>query len=177
MNLEYKIQLGVAQDIEELEQLYDALNDYLQDTINYPGWKKGIYPTRAEAENGIQEQNLFVLRYGDAIAGSVIVNNHSEAGYADASWRVECKEDEAMVIHTLAVHPQYMQKGVAALLMEHACRYAQIRGMRALRLDVYEKNSPAIHLYQSCGYQYIGKADLGLGQYGLDTFLLYELPL
>ncbi|WP_312648537.1 hypothetical protein [Aminipila sp.] len=40
-------------DIDELEQLYDELNDYLESTINFPGWKKGVYPTRKDAINGI----------------------------------------------------------------------------------------------------------------------------
>ena len=31
------IELGTSADIDELERLYDELNDYLATTLNYPG--------------------------------------------------------------------------------------------------------------------------------------------
>jgi hypothetical protein len=37
------IETGKTEDINELEKLYNDLNDYLAEHINYPGWKKGIY--------------------------------------------------------------------------------------------------------------------------------------
>jgi RimJ/RimL family protein N-acetyltransferase len=41
-------------------------------------------------------------------------------------------------------------------------------------LDVYEGNIPAISLYEKYGFKYIDTVDLGLGNYGLDWFRLYE---
>lgn len=35
---------GTVSDIDELEQLYNRLIDHLTNTVNYPGWIKGIYP-------------------------------------------------------------------------------------------------------------------------------------
>lgn len=35
-----KIEKGMTQDVDELERLYDNLNDYLAANINYPGWKR-----------------------------------------------------------------------------------------------------------------------------------------
>lgn len=37
---DYVVEPGIAADIDELEKLYDDLNDYLAATINYPGWIK-----------------------------------------------------------------------------------------------------------------------------------------
>lgn len=45
INVSYKITEGQSSDLDELERLYDELNDYLQIGINYPGYLKGIYPT------------------------------------------------------------------------------------------------------------------------------------
>ena len=47
-------------------------------------------------------------------------------------------------------------------------------GMKAVRLDVYENNLPAIRLYESCGFDYIDSVDLGYSQYGLDSYRLYQ---
>lgn len=107
--MKFIIESGTPVDIDELEMLYDDLNDYLAATTNYPGWIKGIYPIRKNAVSGIQDNNLFVVRHDDKIAGYV-----------------------------------------------------------------YENNLPAISLYEKCGFKYIDTVDLGLGNYGLDWFKLYE---
>lgn len=48
--MKFIIEPGTSADINELEKLYDELNDYLAGTISYPGWIKGylfylFYPT------------------------------------------------------------------------------------------------------------------------------------
>ena len=47
------IEKAAAADIDEMGRLYDSLNDYLEQHVNYPGWRKGIYPAREDAEKGI----------------------------------------------------------------------------------------------------------------------------
>ena len=42
--MKFIIESGTSADINELEKLYDELNDFLAATINYFGWIKGIYP-------------------------------------------------------------------------------------------------------------------------------------
>ena len=55
--------LGKANDIDELEQLYNDLNDHLEKGVNYPGWKKGIYPVRQNAIDGVENGNLYVSKH------------------------------------------------------------------------------------------------------------------
>ena len=38
--MKFIIEPGTSTDIDELEKLYNELNDYLAATINYPGWIK-----------------------------------------------------------------------------------------------------------------------------------------
>ena len=113
--MKFIIEPGTSADIDELEKLYNELNDYLATTINYPGW-----------------------------------------------------------IHTFVVHPSFLKKGVGHALMDYSLELAQRSGIKSVRLDVYEKNLPAISLYEKCGFEYVDTVDLGLGQYGLDWFRLYE---
>lgn len=61
--------------------------------------------------------------------------------------------------------------------MEFVIEYAIQMNMKAVRLDVYEKNIPAIRLYEKLEFQYIDTVDLGYGKYGLDLFKLYQLLL
>lgn len=59
-------------------------------------------------------------------------------------------------------------------LIRFAIRYACRAGAKALRLDVCEGNRPAIRLYERCGFTQVGTVDLGLHDWGLDWFRLYE---
>ena len=61
--------------------------------------------------------------------------------------------------------------------MEFILSYAAQQGIKAVRLDVYEKNTPAIRLYEKLGFGYVDTVDLGYGEYGLDRFRLYQYLL
>ncbi len=44
------IRAATGNDIDEVERLYNDLNDYLAVHENGPRWKKGVYPLRKHAE-------------------------------------------------------------------------------------------------------------------------------
>lgn len=163
--------------LNEISQLYDDLNDYLDEHTNYPGWKKGIYPTRIDAEAGIHANELFVLRKEGVIVGSVIVNHSQEPTYAGAIWQSEAVGDEVLVIRTLVTHPNYMKQGISQILLACVKEHALSLGCKSIRLDVAVQNEPAITLYEKCGYTYVGTVDLGLPYEHLKWFRLYELVL
>lgn len=71
-------QRGRLNYLDELEKLYHNLNDYLAETINYPGWRKDIYPVRQTALDGLQENSLYIVRKRDEIIGSAIIRNRPE---------------------------------------------------------------------------------------------------
>lgn len=168
------ISKGTPQDLDELEQLYDALHDHLESHINYPGWVKGVYPTREDAASGIAGNTLFVLRLDGAIAGTVVLNHQPEEAYATVDWQVELDYNDLLVIHTFATHPDYQNRGVGRQLLEFAVAHAAQQQMKAVRLDVYEKNFPAIRLYECCGFVHMGNVDLGYSERGLPSFRLYQ---
>lgn len=172
--MDIKIELGKVNDINELEQLYDDLNDHLAKGINYPGWKKGIYPIRQNAIEGIEHGNLFVAKYKDKMVGSVILSHVPETAYYKAKWECDSDYSDVLVIHTFVVHPNFWKCGVGNAMMGFSIEQGIKSHMRSIRLDVYEGNLPAIRLYEKCGFKYIDTVDLGLGNYGLDWFKLYE---
>ena len=77
-------------------------------------------------------------------------------------------------VYTFAVHPMYLKKGIGKRHLDFAEEYGRKTGVKAIRLDVYEKNIPAVSMYRKCGYQYIDRVDLGYGVRGLDRFELYQ---
>ena len=168
------IELGKEKDIDELENLYNDLNDYLAAGVNYPGWKKGIYPVRQNAIDGVKNRNLYVAKKNGTIIGSIILSHEPEQAYYNVKWGFEADYSDVFVIHTFVVHPKFMQCGVGKMLIEFAYEYSIKSKVKSIRLDVYEGNMPAIKLYERCGFKYIDTVDLGLKDYGLDWFRLYE---
>ena len=169
-----EIRKGSIQDVDEVSALYDELNGYLEKHENFPGWRKGIYPAREDAESGISEGCLFVAVENDRIAGTVILRHKPEKGYALADWHCSFSYESILVVYTLAVHPDFHHQGVGKKIMEFIIDYASRKGMKAVRLDVYEKNAPAIRLYEKFGFCYIDTVDLGYSDYGLEKFKLYQ---
>lgn len=165
---------GTQEDIDALAALYDGLNDYLEENTNYPGWKKGIYPTRDVAVKGIEENTLHVARLNGTIVGTVILNHEPEAAYDEVKWKSETDYQWILVLRTFVVDPKYMKIGVGKAIMEYCDAFGLQEGAKSIRLDVYENNMPAIKLYERCGYEFVGTVDLGFGEYGLDWFKLYE---
>lgn len=50
-----KIQKANSLDIAQVGRLCDSVCDYLSSTVNYPGWKKGLYPMVEDAASAIAE--------------------------------------------------------------------------------------------------------------------------
>lgn len=175
MNIE--IRLGTEEDIDALAKLYDDLNDHLERTTNYPGWKKGIYPTREDAEAGIKEGCLYVATCDEKIVASEILRHKPEPAYLAAKWRKDVEYDYVLVVYTFVVSPAHHGQGIAKKMLDFAAEQARAMNIKSLRLDVYEKNTPAISLYKKCGFQYIDTVSLGLEEFGLDWFHLYEKVL
>ncbi|GFP75057.1 GNAT family N-acetyltransferase [Clostridium fungisolvens] len=171
----YLISKATIKDINELEELYDNLNDYLETTTNYPGWKKGIYPVRETAVNGIRKNNLFVLKIDNKIAGSIILNHLQEDAYRGVNWGIDAKDEEVVVIHTFVVNPKYMKNGIGQKLIDFSKEFCIKNGFKTIRLDVSIKNAPAIALYEKSDFKYVGTVDLGLNIPDLKWFKLYEI--
>ncbi len=172
--MDITFELGKPNDVDELERLYNDLNDYLAKEVNYPGWIKGIYPVRQNAVDGIENGNLFTAKYNGKIVGSLILSHVPEPAYFSAKWEFESDYSDVFVIYTFVVHPEFLKCGVGKALIDFAIENAIKSHVRSIRLDVYEGNMPAIKLYEKCGFKYVDTVDLGLGNYGLDWFKLYE---
>lgn len=171
------IKKATLQNIDELEALYNTLNDFLASTRNYPGWIKHIYPVRETAVQGIEEGSLFVAMENNIIVGSIILNHEPEEAYHPVKWLVDTDYENILVVRTLVVHPEYMKQQVGSNLMTFARKYALGNGIKSIRLDVSVNNKPAIELYRKMGYDYIATVDLGLPYKHLKWFELYELLL
>ena len=128
--------LGKENDIDELEQLYNGINDHLKKGINYPGWKKDIYPIRQNAIDGVNNGNLYVAKYNGKIIGSVILSHEPEAAYYNAKWQFESDYSDVFVIHTFVVHSEFLKRGVGKAVMDFSIKHCGMKQSKSIRLDV-----------------------------------------
>ena len=168
------VRIATVNDIDAIEQLYDDLNDYLETHENYPRWKKGVYPIREDAEEAFVKGNLYVAIIDGNVAGTVVYSDEQEDAYREVKWQIEF-DVPVITICKLAVHPKYFGCGVGKALLDYAVCVGEQRNAKAIRLDVYEENFPAIRLYEKCGFVDMGLVDLGLEEiYGLKWYKVFE---
>lgn len=168
------IRHGTPEDLDALEALYGEVCDHMAATVNYCGWKRDVYPARQDAEAGIREGGLFLAEEDGEAADAFILSPRQENAYKTAAWPSDLPEGDVLTVYTFTVHPRHRGQGVGRAMLDFAARYASERGVKALRLDVYEKNLPAIRLYESAGFRYADTVSLGLEDIGLPWFRLYE---
>lgn len=178
-NINIEVRPACEKDLDNIENLYNDLNDYLAKPgqKNYPRWKKGVYPIREQAEEGFRNGQLYVAVLEDAVVGTVICLQEQEDAYQTVKWQIPMKAP-VLVIHILAVHPDYFGYGVGAALLQYAEDLASRQNRRAVRLDTYQDNLPAARLFEKCGFHFCGMVDLGLEEvYGLKWYRAYEKVL
>ena len=138
------------EDFYKIRSLYWTLIDQEQDDPSFPHWKKGIHPSDEMIQDSIDTRQLYVLSDDEKIAACVIANDEKVDGYSDAPWQID--SDEVIVLHVLAVHPDYRGKGLARRLVENVIEQERKADKKALRLDVIENNTTAEKLYQKLGF-------------------------
>ena len=165
------IRKATESDLDPIARLYDELNDYLAAHTNYPGWRKGSYPLRCDAEEGLRGDILYVAEIDGQLAGTVMFPRTQDPSYKTADWQLPF-DVPVLTLHILA---DYQGRGVGRALMNCAETLARETGALAVRLDTHEANAPACRLYESCGYSMRGLVDLGLEEkYGLKWYKTFE---
>ncbi|AYD39439.1 GNAT family N-acetyltransferase [Clostridium fermenticellae] len=150
------IRVAKADDILEIENIYNEILDYEEQTVSYTNWQKGLYPTADYAKNAIDNNTMFVGENEKGIYGCVVLNSIQPKEYDNISWITKAKPGEVMVIHTLCIRPSERGKGKARMIMEFSEKHAKEQGYKVIRLDTYEGNTPAGTLYPKLGYLYAG---------------------
>ncbi len=175
--MEFTIRNGEMDKIDRIEDFYNEVIDYLSERENYPGWQKGVHPTRAEAEKAIKEKAFYVAESGEDLCGTMIMNHTAEDGFSGVHWQVDADASQVFVIHSLAVHPSYMREGLGSAFVAYALNLAGQQDAKAVRLSILKGNTPAVRLYEKCGFSYVDTVSLGYEDRGLPWFDLYEKTL
>ena len=73
----------------------------------------------------------------------------------------EVETGSSAFVHKMAVHPHRQRRGVAQLLLHHACELARQRGRRFLRLDCVSGRPKLRAVYQNFGFVHHSQKQIG----------------
>jgi ribosomal protein S18 acetylase RimI-like enzyme len=130
------------------------------------------YPNAEAFTNDIERAQLWVAEIDGSLAGVIAITGDVEPDYVQADWD---HAEPALVVHRLAVDPEFRGTGIARALMSCAEAVAASQGIAVIRVDTNIENQATQKLFPSLGYRFAGEISLRMrpGQ----RFLCYEKRL
>ena len=161
-------------DFESIMDFYDDVITRTPEIERYARWSKGKHPTAEGIRAYIKEGSMYLYRKHDVIAGAMAVTMYQGEDYHTIEWSLQIADDEAAVIHILAVGPDSQGEGIGTEMIREAIRIAKMKGKKSVRLDALASNTPAHRIYERIGFEYRGKQHLFAENTGWTDFNFFE---
>ena len=172
------IRPATAGDLPAIEASYNAIFDREEAGPVYTNWQRGKYPTRDTARQVLEQGTLYVGEdEGGFLWGVVNLNGVQLPEYADIPWQFTAEEAQVAVPHTLCIHPRRAGQGLARRMIAFCEDTARTQGKTVMRLDTWEGNLPANHLYPLLGYSLAGATEFFFQGYIHEILNCYEKAL
>ncbi len=113
------------------------------------------YPTLEIIASDIQMGYLYCLTENEKTVGVINISDIQELEYKNIHWRNN--DGKILVIHRLAVDPQFQKQGYAKKLMDFAEDYAIKDNYSSVRLDAYSGNERVLRFYENRDYEKRGE--------------------
>lgn len=168
------IRLATLPDYESIIAFYDDVIERTPDMPIYGRWKKGQHPTSERIKAYMEEGSMYLYEENGQIIGAMAVTMYQGDDYHAIKWSEQVADNEAAVIHILAVSPDHQGTGIGFGMIREAIRTAQDKGMKAIRLDALASNTPAHKIYERLGFEYRGKQHLYAENTGWTDFFFFE---
>lgn len=123
----------VPADVEAVTALYDKVTLHLEQTVNYPRWEYGVYPSASTVETAVDAGVQYLCEDGGAVVGAFILNDDPQGAYGRGEWKTCLQPGKFLVIHTLAVDPDRAGQGIGRFMVRACVEYAAARGLGAIR--------------------------------------------
>lgn len=176
----YSLEFRKAQlsELDEILSLYNNLIDEMEKTTNYPKWTKGYYPDYNYLKEKQNLGQLFVLLGEDKeIISVVILNQDSISDYDNVNWSQKLRPKEVLFMHTFAVKHNLRGQRIGDEVIKAIIDYAKENGIKSLRCDTINGNTPAQHFYTRVGFNDLGIYELNYAETDEKYFNLFELEL
>lgn len=163
-----KIRKAELKDLNIIIDIFrNAINAMNYNNINQ--WDE-IYPTNTILEQDILRKQMYVGIKDDTIVSVVVVNNEFDEQYKNGNWQYN--NERFAVVHRLCVNQIYQNQKIGRDTMILVEALLQKEGIQSIRLDAFFLNPYALKMYETLGYQKVGKTNWRKG-----VFFLFEKKL
>ena len=128
-------------------------------------WNRDIFVTLGAGNGRVQTE------WGDTLAMYVASLGEEVVGYV--VWQEERKTPEGRILN-LAVKSEHRGRKIGRSLLLYAFNLMKTHGMKSCRLETWESNWVARHLYESLGMMTTGRRR---AYYGKEDAILYSVRL
>lgn len=125
-----RIRRATIDDVNAVMQLVRRVVPLMRESGNFQ-WDDE-YPNALGFTSDVENGLLWVAEIGEAIAGVAAITTDQYPEYVQVGWEIN---ERAIVVHRLAVDPDFRGRGVAAALMSQAEIVGRERGIRVMRVD------------------------------------------
>ena len=159
LNAAMTLRPGTHADIPAIMEIIRAVVPVMRATGNLQ-WDD-LYPNPEAYDLDVQLNRLWVAEITrdstTHLAGVVALTTDQDPEYADAGWDITIP---AIVVHRLAVHPDFKGRGIARALMQQAEVIARAQRIAEIRVDTNTQNLAIQKLLPQLGYSYVGEIGL-----------------
>jgi len=110
------------------------------------------YPAYQNFVFDLEHDGLYVVTFNNKIVGSISLLKENDPFYTELTWNTA----NALVIHRLMVHPDFMRQKIGSELFKFAIEKAKQEGYPSLKVDTHPDNYRMQNLILSMGFQKIG---------------------
>ncbi|HGS8948775.1 TPA: GNAT family N-acetyltransferase, partial [Clostridioides difficile] len=136
-------------NMNDLESIMKIIKSTVEEmkTYNNTQWDEN-YPLEKDFVSDIKKQDLYIYEVDGEVAGFICLNYEEPEEYLGLNWSSNKK---AMVIHRMAVNPNFRKTGIASKLVDFAEKLAVENNVSYLKSDTYSINSKMNLLLTKCG--------------------------
>lgn len=153
------IRIATEQDLDLVTTFYHELCEAVTGTPSDCYWRRDQHPSDEFIARLVRDGCMYLVMCDGQLGAAAGIDHDLGHDYEQVGWQVDASEQEAVVIHLLATHPDHRGKGLARVLLDRLAKDARTKGAKALRLDATGNNAPAIALYQSEGFACVGTGE------------------
>lgn len=146
------IRRATMEDVNSIMEIVQGVIVEMHSYNNFQ-WDEN-YPLIKDFAGDIKKGDLFVAIREEKIAGFICINRDQPIEYEGLKWSLS---EEALVIHRMAVSPDYRNAGVGFELVMFAEELARKKSIRYLKTDTYSLNINAQGLFQKIAYSFVGE--------------------
>lgn len=171
-----EIRQGTKTDLAAMDSFYARIHTAEENGLIATGWIRGMYPVVDTAIRAYEKGELFVLLLEGVLRGAASLNREQHETYGQGDWLYGDDPAKVMVMHTLAIDPEFAGQGLGKAFLRYYAEYALKNGCPCLRLDTNKINIPARKFYKKHGFREAGLVETEFnGIPGVELVLLENL--